>query len=378
MDRLLRVLSSKSGSRSLNDRGAVPADYARSCLEEMVTKFLSKYFPPSMVTKLRNDIRNFQQLPNESLFEAWERYKLLIDRCPNHNMLLVTQIDTFYNGLTLRHQDTINAAAGALTQKISKMNKNFLRMSQSNPQVKVVNPSCKTCGGPYHYSECQAAGGFTQGDVYAATGNYNTGAQMPKYDKMLKDLFSNKEKLLELANTPLNENSLVVLLKKLLEKLRDPRKFLIPCDFGELDECMALADLELANRSVAYPIGIADDVFLQVERPFLRMARDLVDVHEEELTLRADDEKLIFNKSIYPLSGNPTPSSHPVVASLSPSLTPFEDNDYLLEETDDLLGLDDSIPHEIDNRIFDAKRDILFLEKLLTDDSMKYLPPKEL
>ncbi|GJT62177.1 reverse transcriptase domain-containing protein [Tanacetum coccineum] len=76
--------------------------------EEMVTKFLSKYFPPSMVTKLRNAISNFQQLPDESLFESWERYKLLIDRCPNHNMLPVTQIDTFYNGLTLRHRDTIN------------------------------------------------------------------------------------------------------------------------------------------------------------------------------------------------------------------------------------------------------------------------------
>ncbi|GJX24527.1 reverse transcriptase domain-containing protein [Tanacetum coccineum] len=64
-----------------------------------------------MVTKPRNDISNFRQLPNESLFEAWERYKLLIDRCPNHNMLPVTQIDMFYNGLTLRHRDTINAAA---------------------------------------------------------------------------------------------------------------------------------------------------------------------------------------------------------------------------------------------------------------------------
>ncbi|GKB96259.1 hypothetical protein Tco_0982396, partial [Tanacetum coccineum] len=63
----------------------------------------------------------------------------------------------------------------ALTQQIAKMNKNFLRMSQSNQQVNVVNPSCETCGGPHHYSECQAAGGFTQGDVYAATGNYNAG-----------------------------------------------------------------------------------------------------------------------------------------------------------------------------------------------------------
>ncbi|GKF65729.1 reverse transcriptase domain-containing protein, partial [Tanacetum coccineum] len=73
--------------------------------------FLGKYFPPSMVTKLRNEITNFRQRPDESLFEAWERYKLSIDRCHNHNMLPVTQIDTFYNGLTLRHRDTINAVA---------------------------------------------------------------------------------------------------------------------------------------------------------------------------------------------------------------------------------------------------------------------------
>nr|GEX40196.1 reverse transcriptase domain-containing protein [Tanacetum cinerariifolium] len=80
--------------------------------EQMAKMFLGKYFPPSMVTKLKNEITNFRQRPDESLFEAWERFKLSIDRCPNHNMLPVTQIDTFYNGLTLRHRDTINAAAG--------------------------------------------------------------------------------------------------------------------------------------------------------------------------------------------------------------------------------------------------------------------------
>nr|GEX89624.1 reverse transcriptase domain-containing protein [Tanacetum cinerariifolium] len=79
--------------------------------------FLGKYFPPSMVTKLRNEITNFRQRPDESLFEAWEHYKLSIDRCPKHNMLPITQIDTFYNGLTLRHRDTINAATGGTFMK---------------------------------------------------------------------------------------------------------------------------------------------------------------------------------------------------------------------------------------------------------------------
>nr|GFA84362.1 reverse transcriptase domain-containing protein [Tanacetum cinerariifolium] len=85
--------------------------------EQMAKMFLGKYFPPFMVTKLKNEITNFYQRPDKSSFEAWERYKLSIDRCPNHNMLPVTQIDTFYNGLTLIHRDTINAATGGTFMK---------------------------------------------------------------------------------------------------------------------------------------------------------------------------------------------------------------------------------------------------------------------
>ncbi|GJV71479.1 reverse transcriptase domain-containing protein [Tanacetum coccineum] len=601
-------------------QNGVPHDVLRLCLfPYSLTHHATAWF--DRLTK--NSIHSWEKmLSEEYLFKAWERYKLSIDRCPNHNMLPITQIDIFYNELTLRHRDTINAAVGGtfmkrrpeecydlienmtahpndwdtlaqrvkssrsitssiatLTQQIAEMNKNFIRISQSNQQVNVVNPSCETCGGPYHYSEFQVVSCFTQGDVYAATGNYNAGvittqsgvtlagpsvpppnssssskeverdpeptmdqvhisssestarvpspviqlalasksneilernphqppipypsrlnkdklqekydiqihkflqmfkklhfnisfaealAQMPKYTKMLKDLLTNKEKLLELANIPFNDNCSAVLLKKLLEKVRDPRKFLIPCDFSELEGCLALADLgvsinlmplsvwkklmlpnliptrmtlELANRSVAYPVGIAEDVFVQVgkftfpadfvvveydvdrvplifKRPFLSTIRALVDVYGEGLNLRVGDEKLVFNvestskyphkhgdesinqidiidttcedhfhevsnvqKSIHSLSGNPTPSSDPVVASLSPSLTPFEDSDFLLEETDAFLALDDSIPPEIDNGIYDLEGDILFLEKLLNEDSTKDLPPKEL
>nr|GEW41132.1 reverse transcriptase domain-containing protein [Tanacetum cinerariifolium] len=84
---------------------------------QMAKIFLGKYFPPSMVMNLRNEITNICQRLDESLFKAWERYKLSIDRCPNHNMLPVTQIDTFYNGLILRHRDTINATSGGTFMK---------------------------------------------------------------------------------------------------------------------------------------------------------------------------------------------------------------------------------------------------------------------
>nr|GFC03658.1 reverse transcriptase domain-containing protein [Tanacetum cinerariifolium] len=168
---------------------------------------------------------------------------------------------------------------------------------------------------------------------------------MPKYQKMLKALLSNKEKLQELANTPLNENCSVVILKKLPEKLEDPGKFLIPCGFSEL-KCKALADLgasinlmplsvwrklglpdliptrmtlELATRAICTPDGIARDVFVPVGkftfpadffvvdyesdpkvplilgRPFLRISRALIDIHGEEMILRDRDERLTLN-----------------------------------------------------------------------------------
>nr|GFB30769.1 reverse transcriptase domain-containing protein [Tanacetum cinerariifolium] len=123
--------------------------------EQMAKMFLGKYFPPSMVTKLRNKITNFRQRPDESLFVAWERYKLSIDRCTNHNMLPVTQIDTFYNRLTVRHRDTINDAA-ALKAKMAEIKKNPMRVLQVNQQVKAVTPNYETCGGPHSFSDCPA------------------------------------------------------------------------------------------------------------------------------------------------------------------------------------------------------------------------------
>nr|GEX72553.1 hypothetical protein [Tanacetum cinerariifolium] len=137
-----------------------------------------------------------------------------------------------------------------------------------------------------------------------------------KYQKMLKALLSNKEKLLELANTPLNENFSTVILKKLPEKLRDPGKFLISYGFSEL-KCKALANL--ANRAICTPAGIARVVFVSVGkfifptnfvivdyesdprvplilgRRFLWTARALIDVHGEEMILRDGDERLTLN-----------------------------------------------------------------------------------
>ncbi|GKE54526.1 reverse transcriptase domain-containing protein, partial [Tanacetum coccineum] len=243
---------------------------------------------------------------------------------------------------------------------------------------------------------------------------------------MLKSLLSNKEKLIELANTPVSENCSAVILKKLLEKLGDPGKFLIPCGFNEL-KCKALADLgasinlmplsvwkelglpelistqmtlELANRDICTPKGIARDVFVPVGkftfpadfvivdyesdprvplilgRPFLRTARALIDVHGEEMILRDGNERLILNMrndtssysnephlesinmiDIYNvsheeycedlfatnhLSGNRTLISEPKTKSSSSSLTliSLEESDLIWEEFEAYLASD--------------------------------------
>nr|GEU68732.1 reverse transcriptase domain-containing protein [Tanacetum cinerariifolium] len=328
--------------------------------EDLVSKFINEFFPPSRTTNLRNEISNFQQRFDESFHEACDRYKDLLRARPHHGFTELHQLDAFYNALNLADQDSLNSATGG----------NLLERRTQDVLTIIENKS-----------KCLAVGGNTfpklrdniQGYVSAAAVNYNQGNSiyrppgsgslpsnivanpkgelkaittqsgivldgpfvptppsfiilevdehveetltdqdlsedplhpnipypsrmlkqkqqekdevqihkfwqmfkqlhinitladalilMPKYQKMLKALPSNKEKLQELANTPLNDNCSAVILKKLPKKLGDPGKFLIPsvilkklpkklgdpgkflipCGFNEL-KCKALAD----------------------------------------------------------------------------------------------------------------------------------------
>ncbi|GJY35520.1 hypothetical protein Tco_0420898 [Tanacetum coccineum] len=118
---------------------------------------------------------------------------------------------------------------------------------------------------------------------------------MPKFAPMFRKLLNNKDKILELTKTPVNENCSAVILKTFPEKLGDPGRFLIPCDFPELDECLALADLA---DFVVVNYDADPRVPLILGRPFLRTARALIDVHGEEMTLRHDDQSGLFKIGI--------------------------------------------------------------------------------
>nr|GEV49143.1 reverse transcriptase domain-containing protein [Tanacetum cinerariifolium] len=171
--------------------------------DDMMRKFLSKYFSPLMVTKLRNEITNFRQDPNESLFE---------DKVQNTSSESTTHVQPSVVQVPIPEPDVA---------------------PKPNPKPSIPYPS-------------------------------------------------------RLNDQKLREK---VLLKKFPEKLRDSGKFLIPCDFPKLKKYLALDDLgasinlmhlsvwkklslpeltptcvtlELSNRSVAYPVGVAEDVFVKV------------------------------------------------------------------------------------------------------------------
>ncbi|GJS46238.1 DNA-directed DNA polymerase [Tanacetum coccineum] len=169
---------------------------------------------------------------------------------------------------------------------------------------------------------------------------------MPKYAKFLKSLLTNKTRLEEACTVTTNERCSTVLLNKLPLKEKDPGSFTIPCDIGDLHINNALVDLgasislmrysmyeklglgepkptrmslELADRSIQYPRGIAEYVLIKVDkffflidfvildmredtripiilgRPFLATARAMIDVFNKKITLRIGDEEVIFD-----------------------------------------------------------------------------------
>nr|GFB92822.1 reverse transcriptase domain-containing protein [Tanacetum cinerariifolium] len=281
---------------------------------------------------------------------------------------------------------------------------------------------------------------------------------MPKFAPMFKKLLNNKDKLIELTKTPLNENCSAVVLKKLPEKLADPGRFLIPCDFSEFDTCLALADLgesinlmllsiwkklrlptlndtkmvlELVDRTISKPTGVAENVFVKVDLgesinlmslsiwkklrlPTLndtKMVLELVDRTISKPTGVAENAfvkvdfivlDFVADPRVPLILGRPFLSTAHVIINVyekeiiirqnQQSLTiqcsdissikkveqlnkiDFIDAggiDFESEEIENFLN-DDSIPFGVEDSPFNTEEDILFLESLLRED---LIPP---
>nr|GEX63148.1 hypothetical protein [Tanacetum cinerariifolium] len=563
--------------------------------EDLVSKFINQFFPPSKTTYLRNEITNFLQKPNETFNEVWERFKDLLRQCPHHDFFELHQLDTFYNALNPNDQDALDSAAGgnfldkipreclSIIESKSKVRYSRSRVTDSRANmnaplfaylpsnyfdlqqiaasledkleirmnrfekslndmkasfvtpiapIKAVEEVCVTCGANHSNNHCpftreneflvfhdniqqfrpqqsdfQKKFEQKQDDFHNQMMNLlqsfkNNKASsssslssntipnpkdeakaimtrsgmsykepsipplgvkqqeptevtkdmellstediqppsvqvqepiekpsvvipkakanlpypfadalvhMPKFAPMFKKLLNNKNKLIELTKTPLNENCSAVVIKKLPEKLGDPGRFLIPCDFSEFDNCSALADLgasinlmplsiwrklklptlndtkivlELADRTISKPTGVAENVFVKVGkfyfpsdfvvldfiadprvplilgRPFLSTAHAIINVHEIEIILRQDKQSLTIQ------------------CGDTPSIKKFEQLNKIdfidageidSEEIENFLN-DNSIPIGVENSEFNMEEDILFLEGLLNED----------
>nr|GEW72330.1 hypothetical protein [Tanacetum cinerariifolium] len=202
--------------------------------DDLVSKFINQFFPPSKTTNLRNEITRFQQRFDESFYEAWDSFNDLLRACLHHVFFELHQLDTFYNALNINDQDSLNSAAGenfldkmpreclkiieskskvrqsrakAIVAKVStssstpaissevselkdlvrallldKKNQSSAPASSSAPApFKAIEPSCVTCGGTHSYQNCPATSGNDYRDniqeyvSQAAAANYNQG-----------------------------------------------------------------------------------------------------------------------------------------------------------------------------------------------------------
>nr|GEY36744.1 reverse transcriptase domain-containing protein [Tanacetum cinerariifolium] len=320
--------------------------------EDLVSKFINQFFPPSKTTYLRNEIINFLQKPNETFNEALERFKDLLKQCPYHDFSELHQPDMFYNALNPNDQDALDSAAGGnFLDKIpreclaiikSKSNVRYSRsrvtdsrvstnapLPSSSPSnsfdlqqivasledkldirmshfekslndmkafvtspapIKAVEEVCVTCGANHSHNHCPLTRGGNEFSIFhdniqqfqtAAVGNFVQGNP--------------------LANLGASINLMPLSIWK---KLRLPT----------LNDTKMV--LELADRTISKPTGVAENVFMKVRkfyfpanfvvldfiadprvplilgRPFLSTAHDIIDVYEGEIILRHEKQSL--------------------------------------------------------------------------------------
>ncbi|GJY11541.1 reverse transcriptase domain-containing protein [Tanacetum coccineum] len=246
--------------------------------------------------------------------------------------------------------------------------------------------------------------------------------KMPQFNKWLSSLLRNKQKLEEIAITTVNAECSTIIMNKVPEKLEDPGKFLIPCALQDLKRTSALADsgasinllphsiykqlelralkptrmtLELANRSITHPMGIAEDIVVRVDgftfladfvvvnfepdprvpiilgRPFLRTAKALIDfgsttTHSDNPSPSSSLMKTSENFEKFADELAPLDSLPPVLPQ-----TPLSNKDECFDPINDINEIKEFLSMEIskeyDEDFYDSKGDVLFLDNLLCD-----------
>nr|GEY36292.1 reverse transcriptase domain-containing protein [Tanacetum cinerariifolium] len=346
-------------------------------------------------------------------------------------------LDMFYNALNPNDQDALDSAAGG--NFLDKIPRDGLAIIESKSKANLPYPS-RLAKEKLRAKDNILAAKFMEifCDLHFELSFADALIHMPKFAPMFKKLLNNKDKLIKLTKTPLNENCSAVVLKKLSEKLGDLGQFLIPCDFSKFDNFLALADLGasinlmplsiwkklrlptlndtkmvlgLADRTISKPTGIVKNVFVKVGkfyflvdfvvldfianprvplilgRPFLRTAH-AVNVYKGDIILRHEEQSLMFKCGDTPsISYNTFESLNKVdlidatCEEYSQEVLGFSDivaNDNLNSNNNPIVSNSSlTLTPFGENSEFDMEGDILLIEKLLNEDPCQF-PPKDL
>nr|GEY12606.1 reverse transcriptase domain-containing protein [Tanacetum cinerariifolium] len=356
--------------------------------------------------------------PNETFNEAWKCFKDFLRQCPDHGFSELHQLDTFYNALNPNDQDALDSATGG--NFLDKIPRECLSIIEANPRT----------------SEQQEPIEVTKDTELPSTEDI----QPPSVQVQTQ----------EKENVPIEKPSVVIpkskanlpYLSRLAKKRFVKKMIFLPQNSWKSFKKLKLPTLndtkmvlELADRTISKPSGVAENVFVKVGkfyfpadfvvldfiadpriplilgRPFLSTAQALIDVYKGEIILQHDEQSLTLKCGDMPsISYNnfqslnkvdlidatceeylqevlgffdvvanevSTPYFKPIVSNSSQNLTPFDESDFLLfEEADAFLAVDDEpISPEFDATYYDPEGDILILEALL--NTLKYLFSKK-
>nr|GEV30749.1 reverse transcriptase [Tanacetum cinerariifolium] len=277
----------------------------------------------------------------------------------------------------------------ALKAEMAKINKNLMEVLHINQQVKAVTPNCETCGGPYSYNDCPATMGQTQ-NVYA-TGAYNQGGIKETIMQFLRGTIKEETKFFQGASHGQNPppayqasgyQALTNMTSLINSNLELKNMF---GQFMKMNTASSLGSRTLPSNTITNPKEDLKGITTRsgnayqgptipttfsslpqvVEANYNDMMANRIDVIEmacEEYS----QEGLGFSDVI--MSGNLTPYYDPIISTSSPTLTPFEDSNFLLEEVDAFLFLEEP-------KICKAKNDKSSINEP-PEVELKDLPPR--
>ncbi|GJV84288.1 RNA-directed DNA polymerase, eukaryota, reverse transcriptase zinc-binding domain protein [Tanacetum coccineum] len=357
--------------------------------DDLVSKFLNRFYPHSKTRELRKEITNFQQVFGETFTEAWERFKDLLRKCPHHGFSLLHQIDFFYNGLSQSDQDFLNtAASGNLMSKNTHEaltiieNKAKVRTCRNKPQVS------SSVGSSTQIDAITALTKQVEALISSMQEAYNRNQEasiqlMQTQMGQMEETFQERPSCVPPSDTetyPREERKAVTTMSGLTldgsfiphsnflfyqEKEQEPETITEVVEIASSQSTPLVPPPETPPLSTPKPKEDPKPNPHQPSIPYPSRLQEENFQALENLTGRADhfvyridivdslcDKFPIKNNS---LSGNPTPSSDFVVESLSPLPIPYEDSDSLVEETDILLSHFDDSPPEYETFSFDIE-----------------------